>query len=64
MTKETDGEAAMRFARQYQARVIDAREMRNSFIRTAHKEGMTLRAIAEAVGLSPAGVAKIVAKGV
>lgn len=36
---------------------------RDAAIRAAHAEGLTLRAIAEAAGLTHTAIAKIVAKG-
>lgn len=46
--------------RRYGANARKATELRNGSIRDAHTDGMSLRVIAEAVGLSHMGVQRIV----
>ena len=48
------------YLRHYGDAVNEATRLRNEAVRQAHNEGMSLRAIADAVGMSHMGVKRIV----
>jgi DNA-directed RNA polymerase specialized sigma24 family protein len=60
VTTQTDHDRREQTLRQRGTDYQTARSLRDEAIRQAHTEGMTYRQIADAVGLSHTGVAKIV----
>lgn len=59
----TTAQEFARKAQERQAQAAVAVRDRDHWVRAAHEEGLSLRTIAEAVGLTHAGVAKIVQEG-